>query len=123
MSFPSVAKHLESGLTGAAALLAAIREDCPLAVEYLHRRAHEAADSGEPVFWVEDPNSPLGKQLIRVHASDAVRPLVERHVCHGLPLTFFNCCGGLVGEKKKDPEEIIEMQIQCQAGPLAFADC
>ncbi len=123
MSFPSVAKYLEQGLSSAEALLAAVKEDCAEGVAYLHRRAHEAAGSPEGIFWLEDPNSKLGKQLIRIHASDAVRPLVERHVCHGQSLTFFNCCGGQVGGKRKDPDELIRIQIECQAGPLAYADC
>ncbi len=123
MSFPSVAKYCDQGLSAAEALLAAVREDCSLAVAFLHQKAHEAQVSEDGVFWLEDPNSVLGKQLIRIHASDAVRPLVERHVCHGQPLTFFNCCGGQVGGKRKDPDELIRIQIECQAGPLAYADC
>jgi hypothetical protein len=77
------------------------------------------------VQWLENPNSALGKQLIRIHASDAVRPLVERHICHGQELMFLNCCGGQVGKPAKphDPEELIRLQIQMQAGPIAYADC
>lgn len=123
MSFPSVARRVAQGETGAEALLAAVKEDCPEGVEYLHRKAHEAKDSGESVFWTEDPKSTLGKQLIRIHASDAVRPLVQEHVCHGLNLAFVNCCGGVVGGEKKKLRELIQLQIECQAGPLAYADC
>jgi len=123
MSFPSVQRFLKQGLTPADALLAAVRHDCPEAVEYLHQKAHTARSSGVPVWWSENPNSPLGKQLIRIHASDAVRPLVEQHVCHGERLQFVNCCSGQVGGKKKEPEELIKLQIECQVGPLAYADC
>jgi hypothetical protein len=123
MSFPSVARHVAQGKTGLQALLAAVKEDCPEAVEYLHKKAHQAQDSGQPVMWSEDPNSKLGKQLIRIHASDAVRPLVQEHVCHGMELAFVNCCSGQVGGKKKDPEELVQFQIECQAGPIAYADC
>lgn len=123
MSFPSVARHVAQGKVGAEALLAAVKEDCPEAVDYLHRKAHEAKDTGNPVLWTEDPNSKLGKQLIRIHASDAVRLLVQEHVCHGLNLTFANCCGGVVGGKKKDLDELVQFQIECQAGPIAYADC
>jgi len=123
MSFISVARHLALGKTGAEALLAAVREDCAEAVEYLHHRAHEAMDSGKPVLWKEDPNSKLGRQLIRIHASDAVRPLLQEHICHGLELAFVNCCNGQVGGKKKGPAELVQFQIECQAGPIAYADC
>jgi hypothetical protein len=108
---------------GPRALLEAVKKDCPEAVDFLHRKAHEAKDSGKPVLWTEDPNSKLGKQLIRIHASDAVRPLVQEHVCHGLELAFVNCCNGQVGGKKKDPLELVQFQIECQAGPIAYADC
>ena len=124
MSFPSVAKYRDQGLSDTEALLAAVKEDCAEAVAYLHQKAHEARSAEAGVFWLEDPNSKLGKQLIRIHASDAVRPLVERHVCHGQSLMFLNCCGGRVGGKReKDPEELIRLQIECQAGPIAYADC
>ena len=123
MSFPSVARHVAQGKVDAEALLAAVREDCPEAVEYLHRKAHEAKDTGNPVLWTEDPNSTLGKQLIRIHASDAVRPLVQEHVCHGLNLAFVNCCGGVVGGEKKGLDDLVRLQIECQAGPIAHADC
>ncbi len=123
MSFPSVTRHVAQGKTGFEALLAAVKEDCPEAMEYLHRKAHQAKDSGQPVLWSEDPNSRLGKQLIRIHASDAVRPLVQEHVCHNMELTFVNCCSGQVGGKKKDPLELVQFQIECQAGPIAYADC
>ena len=133
MSFPSVATiAAERGLSlealsaqdAEAILIAAVRRDCPEAVAYLHDRAHEADKQEGAVLWTEDPNSKLGKQLIRIHASDAVRPLVEKHVCHGKQLMFLNCCGGQVGKPKpKDEEELIRLQIQMQAGPIAYADC
>jgi len=124
MSFPSVARYRESGMSGAEALLNAVRTDCAEAVEFLHTKAHEAVNRAEGVFWMVDPNSTLGRQLIRIHASDAVRPLVEQHICHGQKLMFLNCCGGRVGGKKDpEPEELIRLQIELQNGVLAYADC
>jgi hypothetical protein len=99
-------------------LVEAMRRDLPLAIDFLGRKAHE--DNGS---WLEDPNSPIGKQLIRLHASDALRPLASKHFCGGKELTFVNCCGGIVGGKKKTPDEIALLQIQSQAGPVAYADC
>lgn len=123
MSFPSVARHIDAGLAPADALLAAVKEDCPEAVAFLHRKSHEAQKAPGGVFWSEDPNSVLGKQLIRIHASDAVRPLIEAEVCHGERLTFLNCCNGKVGGEKPTDAELLRLQIECQAGPLAYADC
>ncbi len=133
MSFPSVATiikergyNIQALATDDAedVLLEAVKRDCPEAVAYLHGLAHDAqkSDTGE-VSWLEDPNSKLGKQLIRIHASDAVRPLVEEHICHGKKLTFVNCCGGKVGGEDLPKAALIEYQIQSQAGPIAYADC
>lgn len=132
MSFQSIAAvAAERGLDlaalsaedAASVLLEAVKRDCPEAVAYLHRKAHEAQDSGSPVFWSEDPNSVLGKQLIRIHASDAVRPLIEEHICHGKPLMFMNCCSGEVGGKTKTLDDLVRLQVACQVGPIAYADC
>jgi hypothetical protein len=77
------------------------------------------------VQWSEDPKCPLGQQLIRIHASDAVRRLVVKHVCHGQPLRFANCCNGQVGgpPPPRDEKEDIFFQIACQNGAIAYADC
>ncbi|HUD03086.1 MAG TPA: hypothetical protein VMR46_03710 [Candidatus Paceibacterota bacterium] len=123
MSFPSVARYIARGLSDTEALLAAVKEDCSEAVAYLHCKAHEAQNAGKPVLWSENPNSKLGKQLIRIHASDAVRPLVQERICHGMELAFVNCCSGQVGGDKKDPAALLRWQIECQAGPVAYADC
>lgn len=133
MSFPSVAAvAAEKGydlanLTGAQAeevLKEAVRRDCPEAVGYLHRLSHAAQRSGNKgISWNENPNSKLGKQLIRIHASDAVRPLVEQYFCHGERLTFVNCCGGKVGGEKPKEKDLLILQIHSQAGPIAYADC
>lgn len=101
-------------------LVEAIRRDLPLAVALLHCKAHEADKNGGSADWLEDPGSDIGKQLTRVHASDAIRPLVSKHICHGKELTFINCCKGVVGKR---PDNILQLQIQCQVGPIAFADC
>lgn len=133
MSFPSVAAvAAEKGfnlaaLTGMQAeevLVEAVRRDCPEAVAYLHHLSHLAQHSDDKgVPWNEDPNSVLGKQLIRIHASDAVRPLAEKYFCHGERLTFVNCCGGKVGGQKPKDEDLQILQIHSQSGPIAYADC
>lgn len=131
MSLPSVAAVAkELGIDLAAMtteeqekiLVEAMRRDLPDAIALLHSKAHEADRNGGSADWIEDPNSTIGKQLIRLHASDALRPLASKHFCHGKDLTFINCCGGKVGPK---PElaECIALQIAMQAGPIAYSDC
>lgn len=127
MSFPSVAvvaAELKLNLRALSdedaerVLVGAMRRDCPEAVAFLHSQAHKAGE-----FWSIDPNSTLGKQVIRLCASDATRPLVEKHFCHGAPITFYNCCNGVVGPKPKTVGDVWRTQIECQAGPRAYADC
>lgn len=127
MSLPSIpAVAQEKGFNLAALLpgqsegllVEAMKRDLPLAVDLLHRKAHEDGDNAGD--WLEDPNSAIGKQLIRLHASDALRPLASKHFCHGKPLTFLNCCNGKVG---KPPKDLLDLQIKTQAGPIAYADC
>jgi len=101
-------------------LVEAMRRDLPEAVDLLHRKAHEAEKSGGSADWLEDPKSKIGKQLIRLHASDALRPLASKHFCHGQELTFINCCKGVVGKR---PDNLLLLQVQCQVGPIAYADC
>jgi hypothetical protein len=131
MSFPSVGRVAEefgfdlnalSSEEGAAVLLESVKRDCPEAMAFLRAKVREADESGGSLMWTENPNSLLGKQLIRIHASDAVRPLVEKYVCDGKPLAFLNCCGGVVGPKPPK-QELVRLQIQMQAGPIAHADC
>ncbi len=103
-------------------LVEAMRRDLPDAVALLHRKAHEADANGGSASWIEDPNSIVGKQLIRLHASDALRPLASKHFCHGKDLTFINCCAGVVGTKPP-LAECLDLQVKMQAGPIAYSDC
>lgn len=128
MSLPSIAKVAEENkfdLTRLTPdqeeilLVEAMRCDLPLAVERIHALAHEAQKSGSAEL-TEDPKSLLGGQLIRICASDAARSLAAKHFCHGLPIFFANCCVVRVGAP---PENLHLWQIQCQAGPIAYADC
>lgn len=102
-------------------LVEAMRRDMPLAVDLLHRKSHESDDGKDGGDWLEDPNSTIGKQLIRLHASDALRPLASKHFCHGKPLYFVNCCKGKVGGLP--PVDLLLLQIQTQDGTIAYADC
>lgn len=129
-SIPQIAREMGISLAVASpedqekVLVAAMHRDLPLAVEFLHQQAHNADQHGGSADWLQDPNSPIGKQLIRVHASDALRPLASKHFCHGRELVFVNCCGGRVkGGGKLTLAEIMDLQIKMQDGTIARADC
>lgn len=99
-------------------VFAAMKKDLPLACEYLHTLSH-----GNGTVAIEDPKSELGRQLIRVCGSDTMRPLAEARLCHGKHITFYNCCGVQVSERKPKKRAITLTQIRAQAGPIAYADC
>lgn len=131
MSLPSiaaVAAEKQIDLSNATAeeqeevLVEAMRRDLSLAVSFLHKKAHEADDNSGEISWVEDPKSELGKQLIRIHAGDALRMLASKHFCHSKSLSFTNCCGGIVGTTPTKVE-MFDRQIKSQVGPIAYADC
>lgn len=103
-------------------LIEAMKCDLPLAVQYLHSLSHQVSPMAPAVSWLQDPNSSLGKQLIRLHASDALRPLAAKHFCHGQTLTFLNCCGGIVGTPPSHAE-VLRLQVLQQNGVIAYADC
>lgn len=134
MSFPSIAAvaqerninlaTLEDESVARDILGVAIKRDCPEAIAYLHDLVHKAEIAGETIEWSEDPNSKLGKELIRLFASDAVRDVVKERYLHGRTLVFCNCCGGIVPPDKDTKPKISAIdQIHFQAGPIAYADC
>jgi hypothetical protein len=99
-------------------LLQAMREDLSLACDYLHKLSH-----GDGSIATERPKSALGQQLIRICASDAMRPIAEKRLCHGKRITFYNCCSVQVTDKKPALEQLMTGQIKTQNGVLASADC
>jgi hypothetical protein len=105
-------------------LVEAMRRDLGPALELLHKKAHEAKQNGVLGYatWEEDPNSEIGKMLIRIHAGDVLRRLASKYFCHDMELTFYNCCGGRVGKPPKEEEQTI-YQILVQNGTLGSADC
>ena|SRR5579859_2492851 len=103
-------------------LLEAVRRDCPEAVEFLHSKAHEAEKTGR-VQWDVPLDSPLMKQLIRIHAVSVVREMVQARVCHGQKLEFYNCHIGTIGGDELTLEQRALYQIHCQDGTIASPDC
>lgn len=106
-------KQLES------VLVEAMRADLGPAVEFLHTMSHKATGR-KPAMWEQDPKSSIGKMLIRIHASDVLRPLAKKHFCHGKELSFINCCKGFIG---KPPKNLSLLQVRNQSGHDGKADC
>jgi hypothetical protein len=130
-SIPAIAQEYSIALANASdaeretILVEAMRRDMPEAVTVLKQASDKANSASGEADWLEDPNSKVGKQLIRIHAGDALRSLASKHFCGGKSLTFFNCCGGKVGggKIKRTLGELMNLQIQMQDGTLARADC
>lgn len=134
MSLPSIARvieehHLDAGALSSeqleSVIAEAMRRDLPLGVEYLYGLAHEARDKRSAAFGNEDPNSALGKQLIRICAGTVLRDVAEKHFCHGMKLSFLNCCGPVVAPEKDMPDKktLMLRQLHMQDGTIAHADC
>lgn len=101
-------------------LFSAFQKDLPEGVSYLLDLAEEVK-SGKRMLKIEDPNSKLGKQLIRLIGTDVARGIMEQRT--GIALGLYNCCG-VVGAKSKEQLDMTPLeQIQLQDGTLADADC
>lgn len=59
-----------------------------------------------------DPESVIGRQLLRICGTDAARPLVTKRL--GIELGFANCCTTLVSLDPKDVKFTTEEQIHWQ---------
>lgn len=71
-----------------------------------------------------DPNSNVGKQIIRLMGAHVPRKLLESH--HGVRFLFLNCCAPAVyleGEAFPSFDEQLQMQFDNQTGVTASADC
>jgi hypothetical protein len=130
MSYPSVVAVLENrGINLETAtdaqirsvLLEAFRADLGMGMSYLAGVAEKVRKTGQRFLKAEDPNSPVGKQLIRLLGADIARGVVEPHfdVAFGL----YNCCGVTAATTREDLRMNMREQIMLQNGVLASADC
>jgi hypothetical protein len=100
-------------------LLETMKIDLGDGLNYLHEKSHEEPGPDENIMWQEDPKSPLGRQLIRIHASDVFRPIAEEYI-HGKRLSFINCCKGYIGTP---PDDLLFQQIVSQSDKNPNYDC
>jgi hypothetical protein len=104
-------------------LAEAMRRDLPLAVSYVHDKAHESLRTRAEVRGQEDPGSPLGKQLTRMFAGTILRDIARKRFAHGVELAFLNCCSPIFGPEQPPRPKLMALQIELQDGTLASADC
>ncbi len=130
MSYPSVTATLErQGTTVDAAtneqletaLLQAFATDLPLGMGFLSTLAQDVRSQNTRQLHIEDPSSPLGKQLIRLVGSDVARNLLQRYLNVGLGL--YNCCCVVAAPSPNQLDMTAAEQIKLQNGDLAYADC
>ena len=124
MSYPSI-KHVDPDMLTERereqALLAAFRIDLPLGVTAIENDAREVKQNGVRRLIVEDPNSPLGKQIIRLLGTDVARGVLERH--YEVVFGLYNCCARVVAVNRESLAMTTTEQINLQNGILASADC
>lgn len=130
MSYPSINEIMkrrginpetasETDLKGA--LWEAFETNLPLGVAYLRNVAAKVKEGGKRILQPEDPNSPLGKQLIRLVGTDVARNICQAEL--GVSLALYNCCGVVGAPSEMDLAMTVQEQIALQDGTLATADC
>lgn len=99
----------------------ALGRDLPLGITFLGAQAEDVKNTGIRSLKTESPNSPLGKQLIRLLGTD-----IARHICEqkfGVAFGFYNCCSSVAAPTKELLDLSVLEQIKLQNGMLASADC
>lgn len=124
MSYPSIKLAVTEGLSTEEQkelLWAAFQKDLPLGIQFLREQAENVRATGERILTINDPNSPLGKQIIRLLGTDIARGICEEKL--GVAFGLFNCCAPVTAPTKKDLNMTYLEQIQLQNGVMASADC
>ena len=130
MSYPSIAavlkeRHVDLDTANNGELEGVLREafrrNLPNGMSYLETLAAQIKQTGQRLLQPEDPNSLVGKQLIRLLGTDVARGIVEREL--GVAFGLYNCCGVVAAPTKEALAMNMREQIFLQNGVLASADC
>jgi len=124
MSYPSIKEVDATALSVEEqkdVLWDAFQKDLPLGIQFLTEEAGKVRANGERSLVANDPNSPLGKQVIRLLGTDIARSICEEKL--GVAFGFYNCCGSVTAPSKGELKMSYLEQIQLQNGVLASADC
>ncbi len=130
MSYPSIVAILkEKGVTleqvsesqARGLLWQAFQRDLSLGIAKLKELAEEALGHNKRMVHVEDPNSPLGKQLVRLLGADVARSICSEQM--DVAFALGNCCVAVVAPKSDLLQLTAIEQIEFQNGVKASADC
>lgn len=101
--------------------LEAFREDLDKGFTYLENLVSEVREKSGRILKVEDPNSELGKQLIRLLGTDVARDILSRHF--EVEFGLYNCCAPVCAPSADLLNMSPDEQLKLQNGALASADC
>lgn len=124
MSYPSVAGINARDMVPQEqedTLWCAFNTDLPLGIAFLTNQAEKVKTTGERDLISEDPNSPLGKQIIRLVGTDIARGIVERRL--GVAFGLYNCCISVCAPDESELNMTMLEQIEFQNGARGSADC
>jgi hypothetical protein len=130
MSYPSVVavlaeKRINLDTANDVELEAALKEafgrDLGVGMSYLRRVADTVKQTGQRFLEAKDPNSAVGKQLIRLLGTDIARGIVERNL--NVAFGLYNCCGVVAAPTREKLSMTLREQVMLQNGVLASADC
>lgn len=123
MSYPSIGAILEEqGLTIKTAapaqlkdvLWEALNRNLSIGIAYLSTFAEQVKTTGQRQLKIEDPNSPLGQQLVRLLGTDIARGICQERL--GIQLGLYNCCAPVGAPIGGHLNMTIEEQISLQTG-------
>ena len=102
-------------------LWGAFQKDLPLGIQFLSGEAEKVRMNGERSLVANDPNSALGKQVIRLLGTDIARAICEEKL--GVAFGFYNCCASVTARAKSELKMSYLEQIQLQNDVLASPAC
>ena len=130
MSYPSIAAILDSQKVNAeeasqeemeSCLYQAFEVDLNLGLAHLAALASRSLAASERILDIQNPNSDLGRQLIRLVGTNIARSICEKRL--GVGLGLYNCCSVVVAPTRARLAMNPREQIRLQNGVLAHADC
>lgn len=130
MSYPSVAKIVKDrGLDLSTASDTELREaiwqalntDLKDGIDYLAGLSDEVKRTGKKVVRPENPESPLGKKIIRLLGTDIARQILSQKL--GIQFAFYNCCCAVGAPTAEELKLSAREQIELQDETVATMHC
>ncbi len=99
----------------------AVQTDLPDGIACLRGVAEEVKRNGNRVMKIGDPNTPEGKQVLRLLGTDIARSIMEEKF--GIQFGYYNCHVVVGAREVRDLILTAREQVMLQNGILASADC